>query len=127
MQIGIVVLMATLVPVVTAQAPIGQWHDVSKDATHYFFVGNSDSASTKTILNEDYEVLKTHEICASVEGYFMDKSNQGRYNVYFKGMRTSAVFTFTTQYDAEHWVTKFCTPESLLSIRSGRGTFSRSY
>ncbi len=127
MKIGILVLMAAVTAEVCAQTPIGEWHDVSKDYANNFFIGSNDTGSTKPTLNEDYEVIKTHEICASVMGYFLEKSNQGRYNVYFKGMRTSATFTFTTKYDAEHWVTRFCTPESLLDIRHGRGTFSRSY
>lgn len=90
-----------------------------------FFDGASNS--NDILLTEDYEVLQTHEICASITGYFLEKSDLGRYAVNFKGMRTSATFVFTTQDAAEKWVERFCTPESLTSIKAGHGSFSRSY
>src|ERR1700744_2849315 len=105
MKIISVILLATLSAAAPAQIPQGKWHDISKDDNHWNLSYGSDS--TKTVLNEDYEVVSTHEICANVIGYFMEKSQQGRYNVYFKGLRSSAIFTFTTQYDAEHWAQKW--------------------
>lgn len=112
----------------TAQpTPAGKWHDTSKDRQFHVYFNGSNDDSTKTLVSEDFEVTQTHEVCASVLGYFMEKSQLGRYDVNFKGMRTTATFTFTTQYDAEHWVQKFCTAESLLSIKKGRGTFARNY
>jgi hypothetical protein len=113
------------VSIAQTAAPAGKWEDTSKDAGDVYFI--TSGANSKPILSEDYEVTQTHEVCASVYGYFMEKSQLGRYNVNFKGMRTSATFTFTTQYDAEHWVQKFCTPESLLSIKQGKGVFARNY
>lgn len=104
--------------------PYGKWDDVTKDHGGYSFIGNGGG---KILIVEDYEVLQTHEVCATVYGYFLEKSEHGRFDVNFKGMRTTATFTFTNQYDAEKWVQKFCTPESLTSIRKGRGTFARSY
>lgn len=106
---------------------VGKWLDVSKENSNYVIFYGEGSNSNKMVLAEDYEVVQTHEICGSVYGYFMEKSQQGRYNVNFKGMRTSATFTFTTQYDAEHWVQKWCTPQSLLQIKGGHGTFARNY
>jgi hypothetical protein len=124
------ILLATLTAAGSAQLPLGKWHDVSKDVNSHFFLitsGTSDG-SPHVLIAEDYEVVQTHEICGTVYGYFMEKSNEGRYDVNFKGMRTSATFTFTTQYDAERWVQKFCTPDSLLSIRKGDGaTLVRKY
>src|SRR6202046_3842795 len=110
-----------------AQTATGKWQDISKDTSgSHFFLGNGDN-TTHLLVAEDYEVIQTHEICASVYGYFMEKSQAGRYDVNFKGMRTGATFTFTTQYDAEHWVQKWCTPQSLLGIKAGRGEFARRY
>lgn len=105
-----------------AQTPhsIGKWLDTSKDAGQIVYFVNGGEGSTHMLVSEDYEVLQTHEICASVYGYFMEKSQLGRYNVNFKGMRTTATFEFTTQYDAEQWVKKFCTPQSLTTIKAGR-------
>lgn len=112
----------------TAQTPApGKWLDVSKDTSHIYFTTAGSEDTIRTLVVEDYEVVQTHEICASVYGYFMEKSQQGRYEVTFHGMRTTATFKFTTQYDAEHWAQKWCTPESLLSIKGGKGTFARSY
>src|ERR1700761_8194298 len=116
------VLLATMTAAASAQT--GKWHDVSKDNNRIFF-GGSDS--TKLLVAEDYEVVATHEICGTIYGCFMEKSNEGRYDVNFKGMRTSATFTFTTQYNAEHWVQKWCTPESLLQIKGGKAEFTRKY
>lgn len=106
-------------------AKVGKWLDTTEDtnSSKYFFT----TGDGKVLLTEDYEVLKTHEICATLVGYFMEKSQLGRYNVNFKGLRTSSTFVFTTQYDAEKWAEKFCTPESLTSIRNGRGNMGRSY
>jgi hypothetical protein len=119
------VLSATLM----GQSPqsTGKWQDVSKDSTRFFMNNNGTDSTTRLLVSEDYEVLQTHEICASVYGYFMEKSQVGRYDVNFKGMRTGSTFTFTTQYDAEHWVQKWCTPQSLLQIKAGRGEFARKY
>lgn len=103
----------------------GRWSNVTKDREGNIFFGGA--ATGKLLIIEDYEVTQTHEVCATVFGYFWEKSEQGRYDVSFKGMRTTATFTFTTQWDAEHWVQRFCTPESLLQIKKGRGTFVRNY
>jgi hypothetical protein len=128
MRHAAVLCLAALGLVVAAQGQDkpGKWLDTTKDTLsdkYSFVVGGGG----KLLLTEDYEVVKTHEICASLYGVFMEQSQLGRYNVNFKGMRTSATFTFTTQYDAEHWVEKWCTPESLLSIRGGRGDMARKY
>lgn len=114
---AIVTLALGCVPVLAQQ---GKWLDTTKDttATKYLYIEGNGTL----LLTEDYEVLKTHEVCASLTGFFLKESQLGRYQVQFKGMRTSAEFVFTTQYDAEKWVEKFCTPESLLSIKSGNGT-----
>ena len=127
-RIPVIIALFLAVPLTAQQPsnqPVGKWLDTSKDngAIVYF----SNSQSTHMIVSEDFEVVQTHEICASVYGYFMEKSQQGRYDVNFKGMRTSATFTFTTQHDAEHWVTKWCTPQSLLQIKAGKGVFARNY
>ena len=124
MKIASLVLLVTLTAAASAQS--GKWHDISKDNNRIWFgVGGGDS--TKLLVAEDYEVVQTHEICGTVYGYFMEKTQEGRYDVNFKGMRTSATFTFTTQYDAEHWVQKWCTPESLLQIKGGKAEFTRKY
>ena len=112
----------------TPQTPqkFGKWLDTTKDTRsgeHFFVMGSSG----KLLITEDYEVTETHEICASVTGYFLEKSELGRYQLYFKGMRTSAGFEFTTQYDAEKFAEKYCTPDSLRSIKRGKGTMGRSY
>lgn len=121
----LLILSALFMAAWTATAQTGKWLDTTKDtlSDKYMVMG----ISGKLLITEDYEVVKTHEICASVTGFFMDKSELGRYNVNFKGMRTSAQFTFTTQYDAEHWVQKWCTPESLTHITAGHGEFARKY
>lgn len=126
--IGLVIL-ATLTAAASAQTPAGKWVDVSKDKQGWTFIssGPGGENTIKSILSEEFEVSQTHEICASVYGYFMEKSQQGRYDVNFKGLRTTTTFTFTTQYDAEHWVQKFCTPQSLLQIKNGHGDLSRKY
>lgn len=128
MKIFTVIAAVLIGTSLAAQTPtsVGTWHDISKDASSHFFIGTGES-TTRMLVSEDYEVLQTHEICASVYGYFMEKSNVGRYDVNFKGMRTSATFTFTTQYDAEHWVQKWCTPQSLLGIKGGHGEVARKY
>jgi hypothetical protein len=125
MKIVGLVLMATLTAAASAQTPAGKWHDVTVDSSGWMTYGKADD--TKLLISEDYVVTETHEVCANVYGYFMEKSQQGRYNVSFKGMRTSATFTFTTQYDAEHWAQKWCTPESLQQIKAGKGEFARKY
>jgi len=109
------------------QTRYGTWLDTTKDtiSDRYGFVISGGSG--KLLLTEDYEVVKTHEVCASMVGYFMEQSQLGRYSVNFKGMRTSATFVFTTQYDAEKWVEKWCTPESLTQITGGHGEMKRSY
>lgn len=118
------IILAALSITAAAQSPAGKWRDVSRDTNHIYF----GSDSTRTLIAEDYEVVATHEICGTVYGYFLEKSEAGRYDANFKGMRTSATFTFTTQYDAERWIQKFCTPESLTSIRKGDGaTLVRKY
>jgi hypothetical protein len=103
-----------------------QWLDTTADTKSnkymIFGVGNGD-----LLLTEDFQVIKTHEVCASVTGYYLKESALGRYDVTFKGMRTSATFVFTTRYNAEKWAEKWCTPESLLSITGGKGTFARNY
>jgi len=110
-----------------SQQPEGKWADVTKESVGPYFVFGAGDGKTNLLIAEDYEVMQTHEICAHVMGYFMEKSEQSRYEVNFKGMRTSATFTFTTRYDAEHWVQKWCTAQSLLQIKGGKGTFARSY
>lgn len=102
----------------------GKWLNITDDSlnSHFLF-----SDGGKLLLTEDYEVLKTHEVCASLNGYFLSKSELGRFQVRFNGMRTSSTFVFTTQYDAEKWVEKWCTPESLTHITAGRGNMGRSY
>lgn len=119
-----IVLLFTMTAVALAQ-PQGKWLDTTKDtrSNKYLFLSNGPSL----LLTEDYEVLQTHEVCAAINGYFLEKSQLGRYEVNFKGMRTSATFTFTTRYDAEKWAEKWCTPQSLLQIKAGRGTFARNY
>lgn len=125
---SIILLVALLFTVsIPSQQPAnsgGKWDNVTKDREGTIFFGGSGG---KLLIVEDYEVVQTHEVCATVYGYFLEKSAQGRYDVNFKGMRTTATFTFTTQWDAEHWVQKFCTPQSLLQIKAGRSTFARSY
>ena len=120
----VVVLLLAAAQLVTAQS--GKWLNTTEDtkASQFIFAGGG---SGHLLLTEDYEVVKTHEVCASMTGYFLEKSNLGRYDVNFKGMRTSATFQFTTQYDAEKWAEKWCTPKSLTSITAGRGTFERKY
>ena len=109
---------------VSAQTKEGTWRDTTKDNQGGIFLS---SGSGKLLLTEDYEVMKTHEVCGSLTGYFLEKSNAGRYDVSFNGMRTSARFVFTTQYDAEKWVEKWCTSQSLTGITAGHGTFARNY
>ena len=121
-----IVLLAALCPAQTPSVS-GKWLDVSKDVEGHIFFGGTSNSDGHLLVAEDFEVVQTHEICASVTGYFMDKSQQGRYNVNFKGMRTSATFVFTTRYDAEHWVTRFCTPQSLTKIGSGHANLARNY
>ena len=104
----------------------GKWLDTTKD-NGTFIVFDGGGKTSKPLIVEDYEVLETHEICATVYGYFLEKSQLGRYDVNFKGMRTSATFVFTTQYDAEKWVEKFCTADSLRTIKNGRGELARKY
>jgi hypothetical protein len=121
-------VLVVLVGTMFGQTPLGKWQDTTKDSGGFIFLYNgSDKDSAHLLVSEDYEVLATHEICASVYGYFMEKSAVGRYNVNFRGLRTSATFTFTTRYDAEHWVMKFCTPQSLTGIKAGGGNLGRSY
>lgn len=122
---SILILMIMVSQVAIPQsAKQGKWLDTTgdtKNAQFFSFTGG------KLLFTEDYEVKATHEICASVTGFFLEKSQLGRYDVRFKGMRTSAEFEFTTQYDAEKWVEKFCTPESLTSIGRGHANMGRSY
>jgi hypothetical protein len=66
-------------------------------------------------------------VCASVYGVFLEKSQLGRYEVHFKGLRTSSTFMFTTQHDSEKWAERWCTPESLTHITQGHGSMGRSY
>jgi hypothetical protein len=115
-------LLVSSCAVVNAQT--GKWLDTTNDSlwSNQFYFGLGE-----LLLTEDYEVIQTHEICASVMGFYMEKSDLGRFNVNFHGMRTTAQFTFTTQYAAEHWAQKWCTPESLLNITAGRGEFARKY
>lgn len=117
--------LAVAIAPAVSHAQQGKWLDTTKDtqSDKYLILGYGG----KFLFTEDYEVMKTHEICATVTGYFMEKSELGRYFVNFKGMRTSAQFTFTTQYDAEHWVQKWCTAESLTNITAGRGELARKY
>jgi len=123
-----VILLLLSSQLVIPQPPkTGKWLDTTEDTKSSQFISFSNGPSSKLLFTEDYEVKATHEICASVEGWFMEKSQLGRYNVRFKGLRTSAEFTFTTQYDAEKWVEKHCTAESLTSIKNGHGSMGRSY
>jgi hypothetical protein len=118
------ILLLTSTVAVSQPLKQGKWLDTTADteAAKVFYIGEG-----KLLLTEDYEVMETHEICASLTGFFMEKSNLGRYNISFKGMRTSAQFTFTTQFDAEKWAEKWCTPQSLRSIKGGQGNMGRSY
>ena len=101
----------------------GKWLNVTEDIENTFIF----SGGGELIISEDYEVTKTHEICARVDGFYFEKSGADRYEVNFKGMRTSATFTFTDRRVAEKWAEKWCTPESLLSIRAGHGDMGRKY
>lgn len=123
--IAIIIMMCSMSVAIPQQPkPIGKWENTTKDHEETISFGLGGG---KLLIVEDYEVLQTHEVCATIYGYFLEKSEHGHYDVSFHGMRTSATFMFTTQYDAEHWVQKWCTPESLTSIKSGRGTFARNY
>ena len=113
------VLALALSLALPAQAPSGRWLDMTKETTGVFYIGNGGHV----IMAEDFEVIQTHEICASIIGFFSDAMQLGRYDVNFKGMRTSGTFVFTTRWDAEHWVTKWCTPQSLTQTK----TIARSY
>ena len=115
-KLFLVVMLSVTLPVIP-QTKYGKWLDTTKDSQGSTLTWGG----SKVLMTEEYEVTQTHEICADVEEFFMEKSNIGHFDVDFKGMRTSARFEFTTRYAAEHWVEKFCTPDSLLSIRNGRG------
>ncbi len=119
------VLLAAVISV--PQPKAGRWLDTTEDTNNSMFI--SISGDGDLILTEDYEVVKTHEVCASVDGYYLEKSDNDRYDVRFKGLRTSSTFTFTDRHAAEKLAEKFCTPESFLSITagSGRGQFKRNY
>lgn len=108
-----IVMMCVSLSTAAKTPGLGKWLDTTADtrASSTLFIGLG-----KFLISEDYEVVSTHEVCASVDGYFLEKSQLGRYEVRFKGMRTYSTFIFTTQYDAEKWAEKFCTPESLTSI-----------
>ena|ERR1700761_8998443 len=100
--LSLFVLAATLS--VSAQE-VGKWHDVSKDGDKVYFIGNND----KEIISEEYEILKTHEICATVFGYSLEKSGIQHYIVNFEGNR-SGRFVYTTLTSAEDMVVSACTP-----------------
>jgi hypothetical protein len=108
------------------QAKLGRWIDTTADMNTdngVYFVGGHG----KLLVTEEYEVIRTHEICAGLYAYHLDKSGLNHFDVTFKGMRTSAQFSFSDQLSAEKWAEKWCTPESLLSITAGRGTMKRAY
>ena len=90
----------------------GVWLDTTADSANTFYFGGSGDL----LLTEDFVVSETHEVCGVVNGTFLSKSQLGRYDVRFKGYRSGSQWEFTTQYDAEQFVQKFCTPESLTSI-----------
>ena len=122
----ILIAIALAAPLAVSQAPKqGRWVDTTKETREASKNGSGFlviyTGPNVDLLTEDYEVEKTHEICASVDGYFHKIINLGQYDVKFKGLRTYATFTFTTQYDAQKLVEKFCTAESLTSIRGGTG------
>lgn len=120
--IAVLLLAASAVP---HPPKLGKWVDTTKDSLSGYFIVSGGRG--ELLLTEEYEVLKTHEICASLDGLLLEKAEAERYDVRFNGMRTSAVFTFSDRRTAEKWAEKWCTPESLESITGGRGSMGRKY
>ena|ERR1700677_1195802 len=106
-RIAVVVLLLSC-QLILGQAKLGKWHNTTEDTKSPGGVTFLFSGDGKLLITEEYEILKTHEICANVYGYFLEKSGTSRYEVNFNGARISNRFIFSTQYDAEKWTETWC-------------------
>lgn len=114
--LALALLFGTTVNPQSVHKPEGKWTSTIADASYDMFTVNGSTSSM--ILVEEYEVTSTQEVCAVVTGYFRPHTKLQRYLVQYKGMRTSSVFEFSTQFAAEHMVEKYCTAESFTSLHN---------